>query len=160
MKTGVVITLAQYAHELQVAGLLLERIQFLGSDYFCPSPEWLFEFGPYIKSARFDYMPGVWVCEQFARLAAVEADIAWLEAVEKDPSLPRIHHAFGEATGRDYPAPGAEGLAAIGTAHALNLCRCSDGQLYVFDPQNCEDPENIYPLTSARNTFKPDRVRA
>ena len=140
MKTGKLIPLSDYAHKLIEAGIALDHINFSSDQYWCPSLDWLKDFGQWIKWQRPAYTEGVFVCFQFARMAAAEADRSALRAGLTN------HHSFGEALG-----------VWNTTSHEINLCLCDDGELYAFDPQRAEDPFTIVPVRDSG--FKPTKYR-
>jgi hypothetical protein len=77
------------------------------------------EFGGYIAGKKLGFIPETFDCEQFARWAAHEADLALVKAGLRDAG-----HTFGEAS-----------CLQERSAHSLNLCLCSDEILYAFEPQ-------------------------
>lgn len=154
MNNGSLISSTNLTRELLAFGLQLDHIELFGGglDYYCPGLDWVLEFGKQIADNRVDYKSDVYVCEQFARYAASEADTAAYFAGV------RQHHTFGEARGTSVEQ-GGQGLGAIGKSHALNMVRCSDGKWYIFDPQNCEDPANIIAYSPDNPVFRAYRWR-
>lgn len=140
MNNGKLVTRADYAHILMGLGVKLENINFSADEYWCPSKEWLIDFGKWISWDRPDFTENVFVCFQFARMAAAEADRAALRAGLKN------HHSFGEAL-----------VVWKNTSHEINLCLCDDGVLYAFDPQCCEDPDSIVAIGGS--DFQPIKFR-
>ena len=94
-------------------------IVLMDSAYVAPSREWLVEFGSYLAGKKLEFIPETFDCEQFARWAAHEADLALVKAGLRDAG-----HTFGEAS-----------CLQERSAHSLNLCLCSDETLYAFEPQ-------------------------
>lgn len=103
----------------KLRALGVRDIVLMDAAYVAPSLEWLREFGSYIASKRLVYVPESFDCEQFARWAAHEADLALVKAGVRDAG-----HTFGEAS-----------CLQDRSAHSLNLCLCSDETLYAFEPQ-------------------------
>lgn len=140
MNIGKLITRAEYAHLLLAAGLKLENINFSSAEYWCPTRDWLVDFGQWIKWDRPKYTPDSFVCFHFARMAAAEADRSSLRAGNI------VHHSFGEALG-----------VFNNSSHELNLCLCDDGIIYTFDPQCAEDPSTI--VSVDKSDFHPTKFR-
>jgi hypothetical protein len=140
MNNGKLVTRADYAHILIAAGVKIENINFSSDEYWCPSKDWLIDFGKWVKWDRPDYTEGVFVCFQFARMAAAEADRSALRAKLQN------HHSFGEALVNDN-----------NTSHEINLCLCDDKVLYAFDPQCCEDTSTIVPV--GMSEYRPVKFR-
>jgi hypothetical protein len=97
----------------------VREIVLMDAAYVAPTPEWLREFGGYLSGKKLEFIPETFDCEQFARWAAHEADLALVKAGLRDAG-----HTFGEAT-----------CLQDRSAHSLNLCLCSDETLYAFEPQ-------------------------
>jgi hypothetical protein len=97
----------------------MRDIVLMDAAYVAPTPEWLREFGGYIAGKKLGFIPETFDCEQYARWAAHEADLALVKAGLRD-----VGHTFGEAS-----------CLQDRSAHVLNLCLCSDGTLYAFEPQ-------------------------
>jgi hypothetical protein len=148
MTSGTTISRAQLARELIDRGVDISRIHFTDEIYPCPRLDWVVEFGKQIAFDRPPYTPGVFVCENFSRLAAHEADLAALKAGLKN------HPAFGEFDGLLYPENPTGGLV-IPTSHSLCIIRVAEGQLITFDAQCCEDPETLLSLDDPRCRFHP-----
>lgn len=154
MTNGSIVSSTTLLKELLAFGLQLDKIELFGGgmDYYCPGLDWVLEFGKEIANNRADYKADVYVCEQFARYAASEADTAaYFSGV-------KLHHSFGEARGTALSGEG-QGMASVGNAHALNLVRCSNAKWYIFDPQNCEDQANIIEYTADNPVFRAYRWR-
>ncbi len=128
----------QLLHELVALRIPVEHIELLnaGLDVGLPSIDWILKFGTYFADIRPDYTDPSFICKQFVRLAAAEADLACLCAGWTVP------HSFGEARGVLYQ-PGPRDLNNIPTSHAENIVRLDDGHWYLFEPQSCEDPTSI-----------------
>ena len=94
-------------------------IVLMDAAYVAPTREWLGEFGKYISGKKLKFIPETFDCEQYARWSAHEADLALVKAGVRDAG-----HTFGEAS-----------CMQDRSAHALNLCLCSDEILYAFEPQ-------------------------
>lgn len=132
------ITATQLLHELVALKVPVEHIELLnaGLDVGLPDLDWLLTFGTYFSYIRPAYTAPMFICKQFSRLSAAEADLACLRAGWTVP------HSFGEARGIVYN-PGPRDLSNMGGSHALNIVRLDDGHWWLFDPQNCEDQSNI-----------------
>ena len=148
MTTGTTISRADLAHKLIAAGVDISRVHFTGETYHCPPFAWLGEFAAQIAFDRPRYTDGVFVCENFSRMAAHEADLAALEAGLK------MHPAFGEFDGSLWPDP-QPGIIPIPSSHSVCLCCVAEGQLITFDAQCCEDPSTLLSLDDPRNRFRP-----
>jgi hypothetical protein len=104
---------------LKLRALGVRDIELMDAAYVAPTLEWLREFGGYLAGKKLEYVPETFDCEQFARWAAHEADLALVKAGLRDAG-----HTFGEAS-----------CMVDRSAHTLNLCLCSDENLYALEPQ-------------------------
>ena len=148
MTSGTTISRADLARKLAGAGIDISRVHFTGETYHCPPFDWLSEFALQIAFDRPSFTPGVFVCENFSRLAAHEADLAALKAGLK------MHPAFGEFDGTLWPEP-KPGIISVPTSHSVCICCTAEGQLITFDAQVCEDPSTLLSLDDPRCLFRP-----
>lgn len=109
----------------KLKALGFHEIRFADSEYVAPSRAWLGEFAGHVRSIAPTYKPEKFDCENFARLAASQADLALYASLEEGAG-----HTFGEATCTLKDESGKF------QAHALNVVVCDDGEVYAFEPQN------------------------
>ena len=148
MISGTTISRSDLAHKLIAAGIDISRVHFTGETYHCPPLSWLGEFAAQIAFDRPPYTDGVFVCENFSRMAAHEADLAALKAGLE------MHPAFGEFDGSLWPDP-QPGIVAMPTSHSVCLCCVAEGQIITFDAQCCDDPNTLLSLDDPRCRFRP-----
>lgn len=97
-------------------------------EIFCPSEDWLREFGSYLLQTRVQSARESWDCDDYALHAVVEASVACRAA-----ALGTGHSfvyctlkMFGQLNGID---------AEWGSGHAGNLVRLDSGSYVFFEPQ-------------------------
>ena len=111
------IDIATIYARLREAGF--RDIVLTDESYVAPGRDWLEDFGRHLAKRRFAYIPNTFDCEQFARWAAHEADLALVKAGVRGSG-----HTFGEAH-----------CMQDRQAHVMNICLCSDEILYALEPQ-------------------------
>jgi hypothetical protein len=114
-----------YDSHPKLKALGFNEIRFADSNYVAPSRAWLTEFAAHMRVVAPSYKPEKFDCENFARLAASQADLALYASLEEGAG-----HTFGEATCTRQNDQGKY------ETHALNLVICDDGEAYAFEPQN------------------------
>lgn len=116
---------------------------------FCPSADWLRDFGAYLLAHRLPSETDSWDCDDYALQAVSEASIACRSAGTG------TGHTFVYCTVKLWgPLNGVE--APWGSGHALNLVRLDSGSYVFFEPQNGEfcdakmqiDTGNVNPLNA------------
>ena len=98
-------------------------------EIYCPSSEWLTEFGAYLLRHRMQSERDSWDCDDYALQAVSEASVACRSAGTG------TGHSVVYCTVRLWgPLLGVE--APWGSGHALNLVRLDGGSYVFFEPQN------------------------
>lgn len=90
------------------------------SRVYLPSPDWLREFCNWLAFNRKSYMSEKYDCDDFAIWSLNAANTSLYESNITDAG-----HSFCFA----------EITLNTNKRHALNVCRCSDGNWYVVEPQ-------------------------
>lgn len=121
------------------ASQFLEEVTALGficwsprdKNVFCPSSDWLREFGAYLLKHRLPYEIDSWDCDDYSLQAVSEASVACRLAGAGNG------HTFVYCTMQLWgPINGVD--APFGSGHACNLVRLDTGAYVFFEPQNGE----------------------
>lgn len=96
---------------------------------YCPSEDWLVEFGDFLKANNLLSQRESWDCDDYALAAVTEASIACRSAALGSG------HSFVYCTIRLWGALNGYD-APWGSLHACNLVRLDSGVYVFFEPQN------------------------
>ena len=122
-----------YRKELEDLGSTCNRPR--DRNLFCPSLEWIKQFGFYLDGIRDLGQPEAWDCDDFSLWAVVEASKACHAAA--------VHQGFGNI-GHTFcfmevnlwgPMNGIE-PDTIPLAHAINVVKTNRNELLFFEPQS------------------------
>lgn len=112
-----------YEFHPKLKALGFHEVRFADSNYVAPGKDWLRDFAAFLFRKCPKYYRETYDCENIARWAMVEADMALVDSGTREAG-----HTFGEATGAIL----IDGKPAM---HTMNFCYCEDETIYIIDAQ-------------------------